>query len=457
MTFLGIDIGTTKIAAVAVDTTASRIVHSASREHRADLKSKEPWAHRQDPDTILAVAHELVEECLAAAPERVEGICVSGQMHGILYLDSDGRPLSALHTWLDARGAVSHPAGGSYAERLSLETGYRLAPGFGSVTHYYNNANGLVPDGAASACTILDYVTMRLAGLRQPLSDATTAASLGLFDLERLQFDEDALGRAGFHSVAVPRLAAAGSTVGRTPDGIAVFAPVADNQASFVGSVAEPERSVLVNVGTAGQISLYSSRSTGESPETEVRPYPGGGYLHVGAALCAGKAYEHLRAFYRSVLRAFGADPERVDYEAMNRLAAAADPEGAGALVVDTRFAGTRLDPLASGSVGNIRLDNLTPERLARGYIEGIADELFAFYTAMRRGARADADHIIASGNGLRTNAELRAAFRRRFGRPLELPLFREEAALGAALCAAVGAGQYPDFRSAGALIRYEQ
>lgn len=457
MTFVGIDIGTTKVAAAVIDTERGRILRTTGREHRAGLPSPHSWEHSQDPQTILSVARELLAEALEESPS-VDGICISGQMHGILYLGEGGRALSPLFTWLDARGALPHADGRSYAEVLSQRTGHYLAPGFGLVTHFYNLTNDLVPQGATALCTILDYVTMSLCGRSRPVSDPTTAASLGLFDLDKLQFDDVALERAGFSGIKLPEVAPAGTLLGTSSGGGRVFAPVADNQASFVGAVREPERSVLVNVGTAGQVSIYSETSLSQTPGIDVRPYPGGGYLHVGAALCSGKAYEHLRDFFREVLRAFGADERVVDYATMNALAAsmASGGETGQRLTVDVRFAGTRVDPSISGSITNIGLKNFTPEKLSSAYIEGIVEELYAFYAAMSPGAARSPSHLVGSGNGLRANPALRAAVERRFGRTVELPVQLEEAALGAAFCAAVGAGAYRDYRSAGALIAYE-
>jgi sedoheptulokinase len=62
----------------------------------------------------------------------------------------------------------------------------------------------------------------------------------------------------------------------------------------------------------------------------------------------------------------------------------------------------------------------------------------------------------VGSGNGIRRNPALRAEIARRFGLPVLVPRRSEEAALGAALSAAVGLGALPGFRRAGALIEYE-
>ena len=60
----------------------------------------------------------------------------------------------------------------------------------------------------------------------------------------------------------------------------------------------------------------------------------------------------------------------------------------------------------------------------------------------------------MGSGNGIRRNPALRAEIARRFALPLLVPRLREEAALGAALCAAVGLGALPGYRPGGGADR---
>jgi sedoheptulokinase len=178
----------------------------------------------------------------------------------------------------------------------------------------------------------------------------------------------------------------------------------------------------------------------------------------VGATLCAGQAYALLEEFFRGVLEAFGGPAEAPLYERMNALAGDPGQIGAGGPgpLVDTRFNGTREDPRITGSIGGITLHNLTPAAMVRAFLAGIAGELYDRYAALL-GLRAAAPRgLVGSGNGLRRNPALRATISRLFGLPLRLPQLREEAALGAALSAAVGLGCYPGFRAAGQIIRYE-
>ena len=490
MRCIGLDLGTTKICGVAIDTDPppGRVLGVVSREHNAGLPGAETWEHLQDPGRILAAAREALGELCApagTAASRLDGLCLTGQMHGVLYADERGQAVSPLMSWLDNRAGRPHPSGGSWADALSAAVGRRIASGYGAATHYYNRHHGLVPPQAAYLCTIMDYVTLQLtagpAGVpRRPATDATIAASVGLADPLSGRSDPRALEAAGLERVLPSETLDAGSRVGSTaggqgvPSGVPVFAPLGDNQAGFLGAVRDVEGMALLNIGTGGQISAWlpagraegkaavsaSGRAEGSagrpSVGLEVRPFPGGGVLLVGATLCAGKAYAVLEGFFRAVLEAFGERTEGALYERMNELAAAQGALAGEGLRVDTRFNGTRQDPWIHGAIQGITLRNLTPAALVRGFLEGIAGELRDHFAALVRLRGAPVRGLAASGNGLRLNPVLRQEAARRFGMPLLVPRLREEAALGAALAAAVGLGRYPGFRAAGQIIDYE-
>jgi sedoheptulokinase len=474
MRCVGLDLGTTKISGVAIDTDPppGRVLRVVSREHGAGLPGERPWEDLQDPERILSAAREALAELCSAGggAARPEGLCVTGQMHGVLYADAEGRALSPLMTWLDNRAGQPHPSGGTWAEALSAAVGRGIAAGYGAATHYYNRHHGLVPPQAAWLCTLMDFVTLRLTAgpdgvPRRPVTDATIAASVGLVEPLSGRPDPRALEEAGLERLLPSETVEAGSRVGSTaggqgiPSGVPVFAPLGDNQAGFLGAVRDVGGMALLNVGTGGQLSAWlpslPAGSAG-SGGLEARPFPGGGLLLVGATLCAGKAYALLEGFFRSVLEAFGAGSQGRLYGRMNELASSPVDPAEEDLRVDTRFNGTRGDPRARGAIQGLTLRNLTPAALARGFLAGVAEELHGHYEALARLRELPVRGLAASGNGLRLNPALRGEVERRFALPLRLPRLREEAALGAALAAAVGLGRYPGFRAAGQIISYE-
>jgi sedoheptulokinase len=173
----------------------------------------------------------------------------------------------------------------------------------------------------------------------------------------------------------------------------------------------------------------------------ETRPFPGNRYVLTGAALCGGDAFALLREFFAETasmldLAPPGAPPgEQAMYAAMLSAASRISP-GADGLRADTRFDGARHDPSARASFSNLSRANFTPAHLTRALLEGVAEELWAFYDAMREQAGA-AHALIGSGNGIRRNPLLAEIISSRFGLPLRMPEWEEEAAVGAAIVAA--------------------
>ena len=134
MVTLGLDIGTTTISAVAVE--EGRVLAAETLPNDAALPG-EDWERKQDPRRILLLARQAVERLLARFPQT-ERIGVTGQQHGIVYLDRDGQPVSPLYTWQDQRGRRQTPEGDTYVARLRTLTGCNVPAGYGMVTHFYN-------------------------------------------------------------------------------------------------------------------------------------------------------------------------------------------------------------------------------------------------------------------------------------------------------------------------------
>jgi len=463
MRLAGLDIGTTTLCGLLLEADTGDILSVATEPNAFGLPGTAPWEALQDPDAIFDAAARILDGLLASHGHmggggRIGGIGVAGQMHGILYVDGDGRAVSPLFTWQDGRGD-QELEGTTYAGMLSEALGRPVGTGMGFVTHYYNVKNGLVPRGAACLCTIADYVAMRLAHAQAPVMDATNAASLGCIDLRRLEFRRDAMSALDIDGAIFPRVSTYCPALGEARNGTPVFAALGDNQASFLGSVRDMRGSLLCNIGTGSQISLFSDDCL-DVPGIDTRPFPLGGYIGVGAALCGGRAYSLLHDFFQRTLRLFsggsgsGQAPPSSAYDLMNTV----NEERLGAtarLTVDTRFSGTRTDPGIRGSIANMGMETFTPEHLIVGVREGIAAELLGFYERFPEAARGAVTALVGSGNGIRLNPGLQKVFEGRLGMRMRVPAHREETSFGAALLAGVAGKVLPDLAAAGRLVRY--
>jgi sugar (pentulose or hexulose) kinase len=225
-----------------------------------------------------------------------------------------------------------------------------------------------------------------------------------------------------------------------------------DNQASVLGSVADIEHSVLLNVGTGGQIS-WAIPEFRRVVGMDTRPLPPDRCMLVGASLCGGRAYAWLNDSLRAWTCALGLpEPSReAVYERLNALAAEAAPD-CGRLKMDTRLAGTRTEPHCRGALLGLSLENGTLGNLARAALAGMVAELHAYAQAANHcGYKA----VVASGNAVRRNPLLRQIIRECVGKPVLIPAHLEEAAYGAALLAGTQAGFWPDLTTAARCIRH--
>lgn len=442
MNFLGIDIGTSSICGIVYNTVSKDIV-SIAKINNTDMLSCNVWEKVQDANAIVDIVLDLIQELRIQYPD-IKGIGLSGQMHGILYVNAEGEAVSPLYTWQDMRGSLLYKDGMSYAAYLSKQTGFPLSTGFGLVTHYYNKVNSLVPQNAVKLCTIMDYTAMRLTGKCEPLVDCSNAASLGFFDKEKLAFDKEALWNVGIDNSILPEIGKAFSRVGHY-ENISVYTAIGDNQASFLGSIRDIRHSIHITVGTSSQISVYSDDYV-DVPLLDTRPLPGGGYILVGAALCGGCSFSLLKKFFSETIKLYtGEEMDDTDlYKIMVSVPYKEVQEDD--IRVETLFGGTRSHPEKRGKIMNISCLNWHPENLIRGFLEGMSQELYDFYQLLPNSIRERKTILVGSGNGIKRNPLLCQILEERFKCHLQVSACREEAALGACICGMVGNGYINNF-----------
>jgi len=455
---LGIDIGTSKTAAVVVGDDGATVA-LAAKTHRADLPAP-PGLSEQDPRALLDSAAAVVRELPLEARRSISGIGVTGQMHGVLVLDAEGEPLTPLVTWQDGRCAE-----GNFLEELNRRTGALLRTGYGCATLAWYASRGLLPGGAASAATIHDWIAAGLCGLAAPVTDPTDGASWGLFDIDALAWDLPAALAARIPLKLLPEVVPCGQVIGATtraaaelfgiPSGVPVTAAIGDNQASLLATLHEPEKELSLTLGTGGQLSAVQpagSRAVVLPPEAawEQRPYPGPRLLAVAASLCGGSAWQWLVDTVERWQEELGlpAVPRDDLFVRLNDLGAGAPcarapdagapgARGPGGISVHPHFLGERHDPNRRGSIEGISLDNLSLGGLARALAHGICANLRDMLSAHLREGRT---RLVASGNALDRNPLLRQAAEEVFGMPVLMGAPREAAAVGAARLAAQAA-----------------
>ncbi len=103
--FLGMDVGTGGTRVVLIN-GKGEIVASAATEH-APFRAEHPGWAEQDPEDWWRATQQSIRETLAQAPpdaaKHIGGIGLTGQMHGAVMLDADGKVLRPALIWCDQR------------------------------------------------------------------------------------------------------------------------------------------------------------------------------------------------------------------------------------------------------------------------------------------------------------------------------------------------------------------
>lgn len=425
MKVLGVDVGTTTLSIVVTENGV--VIENNTVEHNSCIPGLQ-HEKLQDASIILSLAMELIGKTINTYPD-ISCIGITGQMHGILYLDKHGNPLSPLYTWQDERGNLLYSETETYTDYINKSTGYPVATGYGLVTHFYNNHNHLVPKDASVICTIADFLAMKLAGNTVPVTDITNAFGLGLVDVETRSFDIRALSRIGIDSHLLPKVTDS-PVIGFFNNHIPICLPIGDNQASYIGANSGETDKLLINIGTGSQISAYSKEYR-VLPSLETRPFPGGGWLVVGAPLCGGKSYALLERFISESAYIVTGIRENA-YPAMSKLLTD-NPEPTDFPHFKTTFSGTRDNPNESGSITGITADSFSPLHFLYGVMYGMVEELYELYSVLIDNGFEANGIVSGAGNGLRRNKKLIQIIEKEFECAVSLSENDEEAAYGVA------------------------
>ena len=477
---LGIDLGTTKVTAIAVEAETGIVVAAATEGTRGNTTSLEDhqrgrsqWDACAMLESGVACLTGLVSQ-LGERSAKVVSLGVTGQQHGMCLIDSECHPVSPFINWQDQRGNELIPGEKvswvqAARERLGEEaiqrTGCRLNTGFLATTLFWLNEQRQMP-ADTSACFLMDLFVAILTG-ESPVTDPTVAASAGVLNVVNRAWDDDAIGALNLRRELLPavkeadlpagRLSAEFSNATGIPAELPVSVPIGDHQASFLGSTSEIRNSVLLNVGTGAQVAVFSDGND-FAPPIELRPFPLHGNLLSNVGLTGGWSFQVVETFVRQLgAELFGADHETPVYEGLSRLAEMADSESGGLRCVPT-FSGTRADPNQTGSFLGVTPENLTPANFARAVLAGMARnyrEAWDQITAIT-GVHGALPKLAGAGNGLRENRVLTASVSETFGVAPAFTRHREEAAFGAALIGAVAAGVFDSLEAAGRLVHDE-
>ena len=450
---LGIDIGTSTTKAVLLDAASTQIV-AISRGHEYPIHKPQPNYAEQNPDDWWDATVKAVRDVMQQTGKvNIAGISFSGQMHGVVLLDAVQKLLHPAIIWADQRSSeqVTQLLELFPSDEFTQITGTLPAVGFMAATLLWLKQHQ--PELLARTQYVIspkDYVRLKMTG--QVHCEPSDAAATALFDIRSGKWSETILEKTELPAEIFPPIVPSSAIVGELTNtaanelglqaGIPVIAGCADQPAQAIGNGLITPGKASVTIGSGGQVFVPLEKITQTDPRLHVfnHAVPQRWYS-LGAILSAGLSLRWLR----DVTGLQGnPDAYRILSQEAGQVAAGSD-----GLLFLPYLSGERtphMNPHAKGDFFGLSYHH-TRGHLARAVMEGVTFALKqALDISLELGGQVDS--VIASGGGAES-AVWRQTMADVFGLPLYQSHLTEQAAVGAALLAGVGAGVYANFDEA--------
>ena len=452
MWFLGMDVGTGGTRAVLVD-EAGKIVSSHSAEH-APFRTPHPGWAEQDPEDWWRAAQEAIRGAIAGAPEAKEpigGVGLTGQMHGAVLLDKDGKVLRPSLIWCDTR---TQPECDWLHERIGYERLIELTcnpalPNFTLTKLLWVREHE--PEIFARTAKVMcpkDYVRFRLTGTYA--IDVQEASGTLLLDVTNRRWSAEVAEAAGIPMSWLPEvyespevcgaISADGAAATGLPVGAPVVAGAGDQGAGAVGMGILQPGSVSATIGTSGVV-FAATAAPIKDPKGRLHTFchavPGRWHV-MGVTQSAGLSFRWLKETFFA-----GAD-----YDSLTKAAAAVAP-GSEGLEWAPYLLGERtphLDPKVRAAFAGISTVH-GGAHFVRAVLEGVAYSLQDTFTLFAE-LGIPVNGVRLGGGGARGPLwrEIQAGV---YGHAVEILTAEEGGAFGSALMAGVGAGAWKDLDTA--------
>lgn len=259
--YLGLDAGTSEIKGVVLDDTGNLV---ASAGEPLTVQRPHPHWSEQDPAQWWQATQQVISRLRQKVGERwplVKSIGLSGQMHGAVLLNRDGKVLRPAILWNDTRSALECQTLTEIAPQLHEIAGNLAMPGFTAPKLLWVAKNE--PETFEQIDTVLlpkDYLRWMMCG--EKISDMSDAAGTLWLDVAKRDWSDSLLAACGLCRDNMPRLAEGSEVAGTLKvelardwglsDRVIIAGGGGDNAASAVGIGAVNPGDAFVSLGTSG-------------------------------------------------------------------------------------------------------------------------------------------------------------------------------------------------------------
>lgn len=441
---MGIDLGTSSVKAVIMD-RSGELKAVAWRGYEVDMPqagfaTQKPQVWWEQTKTAIKEAIK----CGGVPADKIKAIGFSGQMHGLVALDKEKRPLMPALIWMDQRSVRQQEKILKIVKERKLESQLMNRPLPGMMICSLLWVKEQMPETYEKICHVLlpkDYIRFCLGGTVE--TDETDGAGSLAFSVRDRRWCEPLLEELGISIEIFPSIVKPYEITGRVTkkaaaetglqEGTLLAAGGADSAMQLTGSGVIEDGALSVNIGTASQLLTVMSKPVCDRKlrtQTLCHAISGLWYQQCGS-LNGGNTLSWLK---NSILKT-DAPYGQLDMEAGTVQA------GCQGLLFLPYLAGERIpyeNSDARGLFYGLSLKH-RQEHMIRSVMEGVVLNLRECMDLFQEsGTGVKAPYLIASGGGARgrTWRQIQADI-------FEMPVYRaetkEEACTGAAVMAAVG------------------
>jgi glycerol kinase len=433
---LGIDQGTTQTTAVVVDERGSLV---ARRAVQLPTRFPQPGWVEQDPQQILDAVRQVAIPLIETYPIEAIGFDNQGETF-LLWDGASGQPLTPAIVWQDKRGV---PVCESLADQVNTDwlrekTGLMLdsyfsAPKLRFVLDNDPTLADAIASGRARFGTTESWVLWNLSGGRLHVTDPSTASRTLLFNINRLDWDDDLMRLFGIPRSILPEIRPSAGYVGDLDFGVGkavpLYALLVDQQAALFGQACFAPGDMKCTLGTGAFLLMNigaALRLSDHGLLTTVAWQVAGRttYALDGGIFVAGAAVQWLVENLKLLPDAAASAP-------------LAEQSQDHALVFVPALAGLAAphwQPNARGAIlGLTRATSVAD--IVRATLEGIACRVYEVAQAMQQDAGRGLAALKVDG-GASGNPYLMQCLADLLGAPVQVAAAREATAMGVALLA---------------------
>ena len=269
MLYIGVDLGTSAVKLLLMDENGN-IQKIVSKEYPLYFP-KPGWSEQQPEDWYVQSMEGIRELTAECDKSQVAGISFGGQMHGLVALDKDDQVIRPAILWNDGRTGkqtdyLNQVIG---KDKLSEYTANIAFAGFTAPKILWMKENE--PENYAKIAKIMlpkDYLAYRLSG--SFCTDVSDASGMLLMDVKNRCWSKEMLEICGITEEQLPKLYESYEVAGTLKPDVAnelgfsesvkVIAGAGDNAAAAVGTGTVGDGRCNISLGTSGTIFISSEK-----------------------------------------------------------------------------------------------------------------------------------------------------------------------------------------------------